>query len=104
MKRRGYVVIVQRIEGNERIGFDAYYYSDLKYFTKRDAAIRHGAREFDSDDFNIGTIEDGRLVAFGWGDWDFGGPGHESEDDPHGGYDLDEIARQTFIPGRGWPS
>jgi hypothetical protein len=102
MKRRGYVVITQQIEGNERVGFDAYYYSDLKYFTTREAALRHGARERGSDDFNIGTVEDGKLVAFGWGDWDFSV--EHGDEEPHGGYDLDEIARQTFILGHGWPS
>ena len=47
--------------------------------------------------FNIGTVQDGRLIAFGWMDWNFGDPGHECEDDPHGGYDLAAIEEQACL-------
>jgi len=100
--RRHYVVITQQIEGNERVGFDAYFYSDLKFYDRRNDAIGHGLRVFGHDDFNIGTVQGGHLVAFGWGDWDFG-PEHGDEE-PHGGFDLAEIERQTCILGHRWPS
>ena len=65
-----YIVIVARAWMNERAyGFN--YSSDLKQFTQRRAAIRHGFKLCESDDFNIGTIQGGRLVATGWMDEDF---------------------------------
>lgn len=97
--RKRYVVITQQIEGNTRSGFDAYFYSDLKLFDDGDQAMRYGLAQRGSDDFNIGTVLDGRLVAFGCDDWNFGDPGH-AEDEPHGGYDLAEIERQTYMRER----
>lgn len=32
----------------------------------REAAIKAGVRDFGSDDFNVGQVEDGSLVWWGW--------------------------------------
>jgi len=98
-----YITIAQRIEGNEQTGFGTYFYSDLRHFVSRQGAQRYGLRQYDSDDFNIGTVEGGKLVAFGGADWDFGDPGHY-EDEPHGGYDLGQIAEQLYLANHRWPS
>ncbi len=44
----------------------------------------------DHDDFNVLTLVDGKPFAFGYGMTDFG---PEEDGEPHGGYDLDEIAQ-----------
>lgn len=87
--RREYVVIQQKLWMNEH-GHGCDYIWDSTRHRTRTAALKAGWRELGHDDFNIGTLEDGRLVAFGWGDWDFG-PEH-GDDEPHGGYDLAEVA------------
>lgn len=94
--RKIFVVITQHVISDGH-GHEFVYHSDGRYFASRAGASRYGWRVCESDDFNIGTIVDGRLVAFGWGDWDFGDPSHEDEDGlPHGGYDLLEIQRQAL--------
>ena len=40
--------------------------SDCVEFDKRDKAIKHGFKQQGSDDFNIGVIENERLVSFDW--------------------------------------
>lgn len=42
------------------------YLSDLIRHDTRDEAISHGFNLADSDDFNIGEVEDGRLVSLDW--------------------------------------
>lgn len=100
MKPKRYVVITQQVEGNTESGFDTYYYSDLKLFDDRKQAISHGFKMGRSDDFNVATIKGGRLVAFGWMERDFI---EDRRGEPHGGYDLAEIERQTYMRER-WSS
>ena len=42
------------------------YSSDLERFDKREVAISHGFEVAGCDDFNIGVIDDGRLVSLDW--------------------------------------
>lgn len=42
------------------------YTTDGIEFEKRDKAVKHGLKIQKSDDFNIGVIENGRLVSFDW--------------------------------------
>lgn len=56
-----FVVITQQVEGDPESGYATYCYSDLKLFDDRKRAIRHGFRVRESDDFNLGTVKDGRL-------------------------------------------
>ena len=86
-----FVVITQHVVGSSG-QWSTVYRSDGKTFPSREKAIRHGWRVLDHDDFNIGTLSEGRLVAFGWGDKDFG---PDEAGDPHGGYDLSDIQEQT---------
>ncbi|ELX9578617.1 antitoxin [Escherichia coli] len=62
-----FIVIHQRLWCNER-GHGIEYSSDFEEFSTRHEAIKHGLKITDSDDFNIGVIEDGRLVSFDWMD------------------------------------
>lgn len=85
---REYIVIECRAWLNET-GAGFHYTSDMERHDDRSMAISHGFTVAESDDFNIGTLEGGRLVAFGWMCRDF-------EDD-----DLTEVARQLGLKGRG---
>lgn len=62
-----FIVIQQRLWCNES-GHGIEYSSDYEEFDTRHEAIEHGLKITDSDDFNIGVIEDGRLVSFDWMD------------------------------------
>lgn len=61
-----YVVICQSVVGGPGSGYAVSYDSDLREFATREAAISHGFKVRDSDDFNIGIVEGGVLVAFQW--------------------------------------
>lgn len=63
----GYCVIIATpYTANSEALFD--YTSDGRLFDTRRAAIEHGYRVADSDDFNIGVFEEGNLVSFDWMD------------------------------------
>ncbi|EAQ6132322.1 antitoxin [Salmonella enterica] len=64
---KSYIVIQQYLWCNEN-GCEIEYTSDCVEFDKRDKAIKHGFKQQGSDDFNIGAIENGRLVSFDWMD------------------------------------
>ncbi|ENZ7824045.1 antitoxin [Klebsiella pneumoniae] len=72
---KSYIVILQYLWCNET-GVGIEYTSDCIKFDKRDKAIRHGFKLRESDDFNIGVIEGGKLISFDWMDKPVG----ESED------------------------
>ena len=61
-----YIVICQSAVGNPESGYGVTYASDMREFTYRDDAIRHGFALGRSDDFNVGKIENGRLDGFYW--------------------------------------
>lgn len=81
---RKYIVIFQQVVGNPEYGYGVSYTSDMRPFTYREDAIRHGLRARGSDDFNIGALDDGKLSGFYWMD--------ERHDD-----DLSEIAKHLAI-------
>ena len=60
-----YIVIQQYWWCNEK-GHGVEYTTDGVDFDKRDKAIKHGFKQQGSDDFNIGVIENERLVSFDW--------------------------------------
>ncbi|WP_284882619.1 antitoxin [Citrobacter freundii] len=60
-----YIVIQQYLWCNEN-GGGIGYTSDCVEFNTRDKAIKHGFKMQGSDDFNIGVIEDGKLISFDW--------------------------------------
>lgn len=62
-----YIVIVRRAWSNEG-GHGIEYSSDLIHYDIRNGAISHGFQLVDSDDFNIGVIENGQLISFDWMD------------------------------------
>jgi hypothetical protein len=46
--------------------FDVTYSWNQAYYESRDDAIAGGWHQADSDDFNIGYVEDSVLTWFGW--------------------------------------
>lgn len=56
----------------------------------RSAVIAAAIDDLGHDDFNVATVVNGRVVAFGFDMVDFG---PEEDGELHGGYDLDEITR-----------
>ncbi len=87
-----YIVIVQQAWMNDS-GWGVNFNSDMVRFERRADAIKHGFAAEEHDDFNIGTLRNGRLVAFAWMDKDFG----VVDGEPHGGYDLAAIARELGL-------
>lgn len=67
--------------------FETAYATTGERFADRQAAIDHGLDVYGHDDFNIATLSEGRLVAFGWGLEDFAPDGE----------DLPDIARQLGL-------
>jgi len=63
----GWIAVQPHIVGNlER--YEICYSWDGTVHLSRQGAIRHGLREFGSDDFNIGRVSRDRLVWWGWMD------------------------------------
>lgn len=77
-KERQYIVILQRAWCNSG-GHGIEYSSDLVRYDSRKEAISQGFRQIDSDDFNIGVIEGGRLISFDWMDKPVGKDGASAE-------------------------
>lgn len=63
-----YIVLSGQVVGNPDSGYRVAYGWDGRRFRKREKAIKHGLRERGSDDFNIGVLEQGRLVQLDWMD------------------------------------
>nr|DAP67519.1 MAG TPA: hypothetical protein [Caudoviricetes sp.] len=62
-----FIVIQQRLWCNDS-GHGIHYSSDLEEFDARNKAVSHGFDITESDDFNIGVVEGGRLISFDWMD------------------------------------
>lgn len=88
-----YVVVQQYVQCTES-GFEICYSADGIADEDRAVAVRTAVEVFGHDDFNIATVTDGRLVAFGWGMDDFG---PDTDGAPHGGHDLAVIAEQIGL-------
>lgn len=64
-----YIVLCGSIVGGGvEASFEAVYSFDGKRFAGHQHAIAHGFKIRGSDDFNIGVLEDGRLVCIKWMD------------------------------------
>jgi hypothetical protein len=72
----GWVALHGRIVGNPE-SWETVYRWNGEYYTAKELAIAAGCLEADSDDFNVGKVENGRLVWFGWMDEQ-----HPTEDYP----------------------
>jgi hypothetical protein len=79
-----FIVICQSIVGNPECGYDTSYDWDRERFKTRKAAIKHGMKVRDSDDFNIGVLTDGKLTQFCWME--------EVLD-----YPLDEVSERIYL-------
>lgn len=64
-----YIVLMERVLGTPGPGgYRISWQSDRKEFPTYQEALRHGVRDLDlCDDFCVGTVENGRLVAVGYG-------------------------------------
>lgn len=63
-----YIVICQQVIGGSGQPFEIHYGWDGEEFRTRKAAIRHGLKIRESDDFNIGVLKGEHLEAFDWMD------------------------------------
>lgn len=66
-----YLVVTQQLYGHPDDHQTVYGTPPVPTFTTRDQANRAGTAHLGHDDFNIATLIDGRLAAFGHGDGDF---------------------------------
>lgn len=89
-----YIVVQVQIVGNaER--WQHVYYSDLAPYSTRQAAIHHGMRMLDHDDFLLGVLRGDRLAGLAWqyDDRDYSDP-----DDTEGNRnELHEAAEQLGL-------
>lgn len=85
-----YIALLGQVVGGGGAPFTVEYGFDGEQFTTRKAAIRHGLKIRESDDFNIGVIENGKLVRLDWMD-------QPSETDPD---ELAKIAEQLDLEER----
>ena len=58
-----FIVLIGRVVGNEDTGFDIVTYWDGRQFGAKPDAVSHGFRLAESDDFQIGVVEGGRLAS-----------------------------------------
>jgi hypothetical protein len=75
-----WIVITGTVTGNPADGYRTEYASDLREFSHKHAATRHGFTLGRSDDFNLGFVRNGRLESLWW-----------MEDRTHG--DAETLAR-----------
>lgn len=66
MAKREYVVICAQIMGDGSKPFEIVYGWDMDRFTVRQKAISHGLKIRGSDDFNIGVLENDKLISLDW--------------------------------------
>lgn len=85
-----YQAVTQHLWLNES-GHGVDYTPEGEDWAVRQYVIDVAFRDLGHDDFNIATLHDGQLVAFGSGMDDFG---PDEDGSPHGGHDLAEIAGQ----------
>jgi hypothetical protein len=95
-----YLAVIQQIWGHEDA--DGVWRSGVYYLPygephmDRASLLIDTEYALDHDDFNVLTLVDGKPAGFGYGDKDFG---PEDDGTPHGGYNLDEIARACGLAG-----
>ena len=89
-----YLVVRQQLWGHYHT--DGTWHDGVDYVphgdpsTDRAALFAAAVDELGHDDFNVATVVDGRVVAFGYDVEDFG---PDEDGAPHNGHDLDEIAQ-----------
>lgn len=65
-----WIVICQQCVGNMQDGFGISYDWDGERFSTKRAAIKHGWKIRESDDFNVCSLENNALTGFFWMDED----------------------------------
>ena len=63
---RDYIVLCGQIVGSRETGFECVYGFDGDRYATRAAAKSAGFEIRGSDDFNIGVLENGKLVSLDW--------------------------------------
>ena len=61
-----YIVLCGQVVGGADKPFEIVYGFDGERFADRKAAIRHGLKIRESDDFNIGVLKRGKIVSVDW--------------------------------------
>lgn len=67
MTGTGWVFLICRIVGNAR-EYEFLYSWNGEYYAAKERAIAAGCLEAESDDFNVGYVDKGKLTWFGWMD------------------------------------
>jgi hypothetical protein len=63
-----WIVLCQQVVGGGGSEFGIVYNFDHEYFTTKAKAIKHGFRIRGSDDFNVATVEGGKVTRLYWMD------------------------------------
>lgn len=63
-----YIVICQNVVGGDGRPFDFVCSWDGRRYDSKKDAVHHGFSLDRSDDFNVGILEDGKLISFWWMD------------------------------------
>lgn len=84
--KQTFIVLCGQIVGSGAL-FETVYSFDGQMFGDRAAAIAHGFTLRRSDDFNIGALERGKLVSFGW----------MEDDSPMDPDELDYLAKSAGL-------
>lgn len=90
-----FLVVCQKAWLNES-GHGVDYMPSGPLGTDRAALVAAAFDDLGHDDFNVATVVDGRVVAFGGADRDFG---PDEDGAPHYGHDLGEITRACGLGG-----
>lgn len=61
-----YIVVLQSVWASPGLGSGITYGWDGDRFPTREAAIKHGFKIRESDDFNVGVVDGSHLVSFDW--------------------------------------
>ena len=63
-----WIVLCQQVVTGERGEWSIVYNFDHEYFSDKKAAIKHGFKIRDSDDFNVAAVEGGKVTRLFWMD------------------------------------
>jgi hypothetical protein len=72
-----YITLIGSVVGNDRDGFKVVHSWDGHRFADKAEAVSNGFRLAESDDFNVGVVEKGKLASVWWMDEQINEPPEE---------------------------
>lgn len=63
-----WIVLCQQVVTGDRGEWGIVYNFDHEYFATKKQAIKHGFKIRESDDFNVATVEGGKVTSLFWMD------------------------------------